>query len=251
MYLKPFGSLTALSRSFLKIWDEKLGKRPWGYDVMGVFKFLTKANCCKNCRNKPLFLDHTFGGRLKCSIPKEALKQHEQLVKLRFLVERRQKPFLLLSFRALWWDTKASQSIGLAFCGRMRSSHGNGWTAHLYLTCESMCFIIMLLAGVSSAAKCALLLVLEVHQEIAMGQCLGRTTLHMELVCVFPFDLKDGNGAFGEKILSLDFYFKFVFSCNALGFILEIDQCQCWHIDIELVLLNWIQFYSIELVLFL
>lgn len=31
--------------------------------------------------------------------------------------------------------------------------------------------------------------------------------LHLELVFVFPFDLKDGSGAFGEKILSLDFLF--------------------------------------------
>lgn len=70
-----------------------------------------------------------------------------------------------------------------------------------------MFFIIMLLVGVSSATKCAFLLVLEVHPEVAMGKCLGRAMLHLELVFVFPFDLKDGSGAFGEKILSLDFLF--------------------------------------------
>lgn len=53
-------SLTVLPGSFLKIWGEKLGKRPCEYIIMGLFKFLTKANCWKNCRNKPLFLDDTF-----------------------------------------------------------------------------------------------------------------------------------------------------------------------------------------------
>lgn len=70
-----------------------------------------------------------------------------------------------------------------------------------------MFFIIKVLVGVSSAAKCAFLLVLEVNPEVAMGQCLGRATLHLELLFVFPFDLKDGSGVFGEKILSLDFLF--------------------------------------------
>lgn len=69
-----------------------------------------------------------------------------------------------------------------------------------------MFFIIMLWVGVSSAAKCAFL-ILELHPEAAMGQYLGRATLHLELVFVFPFDLKDGSGAFGEKILSRDFLF--------------------------------------------
>lgn len=49
-----------------------------------------------------------------------------------------------------------------------------------------MFFIIVLLAGVSSAAKCAFLLALEVHPEVAMGQCLGGATLHLKLVFVFP-----------------------------------------------------------------
>lgn len=36
-------SLTALPRYFLKIWGENLGKRPWGYVIMDLFKFLTKS----------------------------------------------------------------------------------------------------------------------------------------------------------------------------------------------------------------
>lgn len=70
-----------------------------------------------------------------------------------------------------------------------------------------MFVIIKVLVGVFSARKCAFLLVLEVHPEVALGQCLGRATLHLELGFVFPFDLKDGSGAFGEKILCLDFLF--------------------------------------------
>lgn len=70
-----------------------------------------------------------------------------------------------------------------------------------------MFFIIKVFVGLSSATKCAFLLVLEVHPEVAMGQCLGRAAWHLELVFVFPFDLKDGSGAFGEKIPSLDFLF--------------------------------------------
>lgn len=53
-------------------------------------------------------------------------------------------------------------------------------------------------------------------------------------VC-FPFDLKDGNGALDEKTLSLDFFIlSLFFSSKVLGFILEIEinQRQCWHIDI-------------------
>lgn len=50
-----------------------------------------------------------------------------------------------------------------------------------------MFFIIMLLVGVSAAKNCAYLLVLEVHPETAMGQCLGKATLHLELIFVFPF----------------------------------------------------------------
>lgn len=83
-----------------------------------------------------------------------------------------------------------------------------------------MFFIIKLLIGVSSAAKCAFLLVLEVHPEVVMGQCLGRATFHLKLVFVFPFDLNDGSGAFGEKSPSLDFFILSLFlSCKALGFI--------------------------------
>lgn len=47
---------------------------------------------------------------------------------------------------------------------------------------------------------------------------MGRATLHLELGFVFPFDLKDGSGAFGEKILCLDFYFQFVSLLQSLGF---------------------------------
>lgn len=79
-----------------------------------------------------------------------------------------------------------------------------------------MFFIIKLLIGVSSATKCAFFLVLEVHPEVAMGQCLGRATLHLELVFVFPLDLNDGSGAFGEKIPSLDFLFYVCFSLAKL-----------------------------------
>lgn len=97
----------------------------------------------------------------------------------------------------------------------------------------------MLLVGVSLATNCAFLPLLEVHPEVAMGQCLERATLHLELIFVFSFDLKGGSGAFGEKIPSLDFFIlSLFFSCKALGFILEIEinQCQCWHIDVELIL---------------
>lgn len=82
-----------------------------------------------------------------------------------------------------------------------------------------MFFIFMLLVGVSLATNCAFLPLLEVHPEVAMGQCLERATLHLELIFVFSFDLKGGSGAFGEKILSLDFfYFKFVFFLQSFGF---------------------------------
>lgn len=82
-----------------------------------------------------------------------------------------------------------------------------------------MFFIFMLLVGVSLATNCAFLPLHEVHPEVAMGQCLGRATLHLELIFVFSFDLKGGSGAFGEKILSLDFfYFKFVFFLQSFGF---------------------------------
>lgn len=52
-------SVTAIPGSFLKIWGENLVKRPWGYVIIGLLKFLTKANCCKDCRDK-LLLDDTF-----------------------------------------------------------------------------------------------------------------------------------------------------------------------------------------------
>lgn len=77
-------SLIALTGSFLNIWDEKLGKRPWGYVNMGVFKLPTKGNCCKKCRNKPLFLGDTSWKEIEMVKPQRSPKQHEKLVNLWF-----------------------------------------------------------------------------------------------------------------------------------------------------------------------
>lgn len=77
-------SLIALTGSFLNIWGEKLGKRPWGYVNMGVFKLLTKGNCCKKCRNKPLFLGDTFWKEIEMVKPQRSPEQHEKLVNLWF-----------------------------------------------------------------------------------------------------------------------------------------------------------------------
>lgn len=51
----------------------------------------------------------------------------------------------------------------------------------------------------------------------------------------FPLWPKRWEGCVWWENPKLRFFILF-FLCKALGFILEIDQCQSWHIDIELIL---------------